>query len=185
MLFHVTQVHPITRCCVAFWTAHVNIAGCNITKGQLAFYWIDDHHKHYQHMLDADPANCQKGPEKYRSLYVCFDYSGVPPVTDGRSAGVHHYFFAYDVSTFTYYCIPRWKENQRSVSWKTAFYYCSSAGGSLPIFSSRDELDGFIALLKLSPYKYSHIVNIVNSQPSPERFEMVFLGLVANTNQKV
>ena len=46
---------------------------------------------------------------------------------------------------------------EKSLSWEQASQLCRDAGGSLPYFTSRDELEEFIAFIKLE--KYGILVN--------------------------
>ena len=44
------------------------------------------------------------------------------------------------------------KDNIQGISWKQASKLCKSIGGYLPVFTTRDELDELLALIKLSQY---------------------------------
>ncbi len=150
----------------------------------LKAFWIED--SKTTHQKNPDFCNISKKALKpkgwkpclfqIKCAILCFNFSGV----------IHSHKRNQTTLNFKYYiaiaftrephalCTKPTDVAEFILSWNAASKSCMSAGGTLPIFRSADELDDFVALLKQSPYK--HITYHVMT-PSPEAFELVFIGL--------
>ena len=103
---------------------------------------------------------------------VCYNYSGASVATHASK-----YHITILVAGFQSHCFKT-LSHKDLVSWNRASDICRSAGGTLPLFRSRDELCEFTALLKLSPYR--HVEKLETITPSPDSFEIIFIGLINN-----
>ncbi len=123
------------------------------------------------------------------------------------------YFVAIHVDEKMLYCKTHDFESSRikTVSWENASARCKDENAALPVFKSKEDLEEFLALLKLSKYKtewryddmtiqpvapsfHTQVLNFKVSgltwgrrsvPPSPENYQIIFIGLKTHPKQKV
>ena len=136
--------------------------------------WIDDMYEKYYHFLKDSAQKCSQ--KISTNFTFCLNFSSF-----AQSVKTRHYIFLgnliMDPSYFSnHYAGVTLKneidliklknglreridivESQKSLSWEEASQLCRDARGYLPYFTSRDELEEFIAFIKLE--KYGILVN--------------------------
>lgn len=132
------------------------------TQAVLKLYWLDDN---YENVNDVSTAPCT--PLSTQKQYVyCLNYSmtGKDPkftlfLRENLGVGkIFEFYLLYESKLKLEEPTggDRYKKPlniSRSLrSWNEGNNLCQSAGGHLPHFNSEEELDEFIALIKLSPY---------------------------------
>ncbi len=80
-------------------------------------------------------------PSIHLQFPQCFNFSS-------SSSGESKFYI--EVHALTSYCSSYF---EAKVTWYQAAKMCKAAGGTLPVFRDREEMEQFIGLLKLSPYK--------------------------------
>ncbi len=117
----------------------------------LEVFWIDNNFgKETDIYWNMFPNYCNRIMVKsvqphFKSLYwrlpQCFNFSS------STSSNIVPYI---EVHALTSYCTSH---AAATVTWYHAAKMCKAAGGTLPVFRDREEMEQFIGLLKLSPYK--------------------------------
>jgi hypothetical protein len=173
----------------------------------LKIYWIHDNYKKYvDKYLNKKPAGCKELSQK-----MCFNYSSWIDKSYGSKRYLHNYYISLHDKINSDY--SNCMKNHIKISWNEASKLCRQAGGFLPILRSKEEMNELIALLKLSPYRADNFSslslenmeeikpsweeikssclylwdiddNTCQITPSPEQFEFIFIGLLANGKHK-
>ena len=114
-------------------------------SGKLNIMWLHDNYKKYAKNSNSLWTESRKGytnVEKYSLEYKsCVNVSFI---------NYSHYFILYS-NEFGYSGFDRLENPSGYISWREASELCRDIGGYLPYFTSREELDELLALLKLSP----------------------------------
>ena len=129
-------------------------------SGKLNIMWIHDNYIKYvknSNPLLSEARRCYTNVDRYALGYKsCLNVSFI---------NYSHYFILYS-KEFGYSGFDRLQNPSGYTSWIEASELCTDVGGYLPYFTSREELDELLALLKLSPDIYP--------------IEALYIGLTSN-----
>ena len=118
---------------------------CTGSCSTLMAVWIHDNYQKYATLSDLKGEMCN-----VLSFDLCLNFSliNVNYILLGRQIS----FYEIGANILWHNPTKQQKENIEGISWKQASRFCKDIGGHLPVFTSRDELDELLALIKLSQY---------------------------------
>ncbi len=158
-------VAPLVHDGRQFATCPLLSGNVNISA-ELFVSWIDDNYQRYydEYTFAGNtlvfPAVCNETLDKEQTpLVKCHNYSSSSNGEGGEKCSLVFpwYFISLHVGWHMQYCQEEKFSKHNKVSWNEASNMCKSAGGFLPIFRSLEELEEFVALLKLTPYKTTFV----------------------------
>ena len=118
---------------------------CTGSCSTLMAVWIHDNYQKYALLSKLKGEQCNM-----LSFDLCLNFSliNVNYILLGRQIS----FYEIAANILWHNPTEQQKENIEGISWKQASRFCKDIGGHLPVFTSRDELDELLALIKLSQY---------------------------------
>ena len=128
----------------------------------LTVVWINDNYNEYEHFRQSTMQKCSLNRSISRK-YSCHKFIFL----QGNTVDREYYLIKYKSELDQILQLDLFRV--QDVSWQKAAYMCGELGGYLPWFGSRDSLNEFLSLFKLSQY-----------MPT---FEAIYIGLKFHENE--
>ena len=145
-------------------------------NSKLILYWMDGNFLDFHSFLLTEPKVCHCNPHLFYKYDFCLSFN---------SSKQKYYIFIRGLYVEQFLVKSQFlKEvhlNRKRKSWRYSLKRCEDEGGKLPMFGSRQELNEFLALIKLSPYLPPVVAVYLGMKKSTE---VSLTEVLTNTSKK-